>query len=65
MMSKSMGKLFYNPKLYTTALKFAPLANHLPSFIINIKLNAWAYGHRMMTFPKQSFHALWKSGEIK
>ncbi|MDO5447241.1 MAG: LUD domain-containing protein [Prevotellaceae bacterium] len=65
MMSKGMSTLFNNPSLYTTALKFAPLANCVPSCLMNIKCNTWAYGHKMMTFPKKSFHAMWKKGEVK
>lgn len=64
-MSTGMSALFYNPSLYVTALKFSPFINGIPSCIINNKLNAWAYGHEMMTFPKQSFHAMWKKGEVK
>ena len=28
-------------------------------------LNPWAKGHKMMTFPKKSFHDMFKSGMIK
>lgn len=59
-MSKSMATLFGSPSLYVTALKMAPLANIVPTPLMNIKMNTWAYGHKMMTFPKKSFHAMWK-----
>jgi len=36
----------------------------VPGPLINMKLNPWAYGHEMMTFPKKSFHELWKK-ELK
>jgi L-lactate dehydrogenase complex protein LldF len=51
--------------VYNTALKFAPLANYVPSALINCGLNPWSEGHKMMTFPKQSFHTLWKKGKVK
>lgn len=60
MMSISMATLFGNPSLYVNVLKMAPLANIVPSPLINLKVNTWAYGHKMMTIPKQSFHAMWK-----
>jgi L-lactate dehydrogenase complex protein LldF len=64
-MSKGMQVLFESPGLYTTALKFAPIANHLPKFITEIKLNGWAQGREMPVFAKQSFHELWKKGKVK
>ncbi|MBR5069814.1 MAG: lactate utilization protein [Bacteroidales bacterium] len=65
MTSAGMQTLFEHPSLYTTALKFAPLANHVPAFMTNIKANAWCYGHTMPEFAKQSFHTLWKKGKVK
>ncbi len=65
LMSKGMSFLFNRPSLYTTALKFAPLANKMPRFMIYNGLNAWGKGHEMMIFPKKSFHAMWKSGEVQ
>jgi L-lactate dehydrogenase complex protein LldF len=50
--------------MYNTALKFAPLANFVPDALINCGLNPWAEGHKMMTFPKQTFHTLWKKGKV-
>ena len=64
-MSQGMKILFQNPKLYTTALKFAPLANSLPSFLTDIKLNAWCKYHTMPHFASKSFHEMWKKGEVK
>ena len=59
-MSRGMTILFDHPALYTSALRFMPAANWLPSALMNSALNPWAYGHRMMKFPKKSFHELWK-----
>lgn len=64
-MSKGMACLFGRPSLYQNTLKLAPLANMMPDCLMNMKCNAWAYGHKMMKFPKKSFHELWKKGEVK
>ena len=64
-MSNGMKVLFDHPALYTTALRFAPLANTVPAFITGIKLNAWCKYHAMPVFAKESFHTLWKKGIIK
>lgn len=64
MMSKGMKVMFDNPGLFTTALGFAPLANWMPSFLTNIKLNAWCKHHTMPVFAPKSFHKIWKS-ELK
>ena len=65
LMSRGMSMVFGSPGFYNTALKFAPLANIVPDPLINCGLNPWADGHKMMTFPKQSFHTLWKKGKVK
>ena len=59
-MSKGMKLMFENPRLYTTALKFAPIANGLPSFLTNNRLNLWCKHHAMPQFAKKSFHEQWK-----
>lgn len=64
-MSNGMKVLFEHPSLYATALRFAPLANTVPSFITGVKLNAWCKYHAMPVFAKESFHTLWKKGKIK
>ena len=63
-MSAGMRYVFERPSLYTTALRMAPWANHLPSFITNIKANTWAKGHSMPKFAKLSFHEMWKRGMV-
>ena len=65
MMSVGMKVMFDSPSLYTTALKFAPIANHLPAFLTDIKLNAWCKHHTMPQFAKESFHSLWKKGKVQ
>lgn len=64
-MSNGMKVLFDHPSLYTTALRFAPLANTVPAFITGVKFNAWCKYHAMPVFAKESFHTLWKKGKIK
>lgn len=59
-MSMGMAYLFGRPWAYNTALRFAPLANHLPRALVYGKLNAWGYGHEMPVFPKQPFHQVIK-----
>ena len=64
MMSQSMSFLFDHPAIYTTALRFSPMTNWIPAPLMNLKLNPWAYGHKMMKFPKKSFHQLWKEKKL-
>lgn len=64
-MSQGMKVMFDSPRLYTTALKFAPMANYIPSFLTDIRLNAWCKGHAMPEFASESFHSLFKKGKVK
>ncbi len=59
-MSVGMKYLFNHPLMYNTALKFAPLANHMPRALMYNKLNGWGYGHEMPVFSKQPFHEIAK-----
>lgn len=63
-MSGGMSFLFNHPMLYKSALRLSPVVNWIPSPLINMKLNPWAYGHQMMKFPKKSFHELWKEEKL-
>ena len=63
-MSQGMSFLFNRPAVYTGALRLAPMANWVSAPLMNLKLNPWAYGHEMMTFPKKSFHQLWKEKKL-
>jgi len=63
-MSQGMGFLFGMPAAYKAALWMSPIVNWLPGMLLNSVLNPWAYGHRMMHFPKRSFHEIW-SKELK
>ena len=65
MMCKGMNLLFGSPGLYKTVTAISPLANIVPSFIMNSGLNPWADGHEMMKFPKKPFHTIFKDIEEK
>ena len=60
MMSAGMSYLFNHPGMYNGALRLSPMANWVSGPLMNLKLNPWAYGHKMMKFPKKSFHQEWK-----
>lgn len=64
-MSGGMKFLMERPKLFNTALKFAPVANKMPRFMIYNALNAWGKGRELPVFAKQSFNEMWKSNKIK
>jgi len=63
-MSQGMGFLFHHPAIYKFALHFTPMINWMKGPANSPKLNPWAYGHKMMHFPKKSFHKLWKEKEL-
>ncbi|MDE7346148.1 MAG: LUD domain-containing protein [Muribaculaceae bacterium] len=63
-MSEGMKILFDHPSLYTSALKVAPVANYLPDWLTGIAMSPWCYGHTMPKFAKNSFHQLWKKGNL-
>ena len=63
-MSMGMSFLFNRPAVYTGALRMAPMANYVPTPLMNLKVNPWTYGHEMMTFPRKSFHQLWKEKKL-
>ncbi|MBO4606479.1 MAG: lactate utilization protein, partial [Prevotella sp.] len=64
-MCKGMKMLFGSSGLYNTAMKFAPMANWVPSFLMESSINPWATGHKMMKFPRYSFQELWRKGKVQ
>lgn len=60
--SDGMEVMFDHPSLYTSALKMAPVANSLPSWLTKVAMGDWCYGHTMPVFARKSFHQLWKEG---
>lgn len=61
-MSSGMKVMFEHPSLYTSALRLAPIANYLPSWLTDIAMKPWCEGHNMPVFAKKSFHQIWKEG---
>lgn len=64
-MSSGMKFLFSHPSLYKTSLKFAPIVNILPRFMLYNGLNDWGKGRELPKFAKKSFTQMWKNGEVK
>lgn len=64
LMSGGMKFLMERPALFNTALKFAPLVNRMPRFMIYNCLNAWGKGREMPAFAKESFNEMWKNKKL-
>ena len=58
-MSFGMKFLMERSGLFNTALKFAPVVNHLPRFMVYNGLNAWGKGRELPAFAKESFNDMW------
>lgn len=63
-MSGGMKFLFTHPSLYNTSLKFVPIINHMPRFMLYNCLNAWGKGRELPVFAKESFTSMWKKGKV-
>jgi L-lactate dehydrogenase complex protein LldF len=63
--SNRLTYIYSHPKLYRMCLKFAPIINHLPRFMVYNGLNAWGEGRELPTFAKHSFGSMWKKGKVK
>lgn len=64
-MSFGMELLMDRPVLFNTALKFAPIVNHLPRFMVYNAVNAWGKGREMPKFANESFNEMWKKNKVK
>ncbi|WP_297900629.1 lactate utilization protein B [uncultured Parabacteroides sp.] len=64
-MSFGMKFLMERPGLFNTALKFAPVVNHLPRFMVYNGLNAWGKGRELPAFAKESFNDMWKKNKVR
>ena len=64
-MCKGMSLVYGNEGIYNLGTALAHWANLIPSPLMNCSLNPWAEGHKMMEFPKETFHSLWKKGKVK
>lgn len=65
MMSKGLKVLFEHPSLYRNSLKFAPIVNHLPRFMVYNGLNDWGKSRELPKFAKESFTQMWKKGKVQ
>ena len=65
LISEGLKYVFDRPRLYSTALKFAPIVNTLPRFLKYNGLNDWGKGRELPEFAKESFQTLWKKGKVK
>ena len=65
LMSNGMKFLMDRPGLFNTALKMAPMVNHLPRFITYSSVNAWGKGRELPAFAKESFNEMWKKNKVK
>lgn len=65
MMSMGMKFIMEKPKLFNTALRFAPVANSLPRFMLYNSLNAWGKHRELPKFAKQSFNDWWIKNQKK
>jgi L-lactate dehydrogenase complex protein LldF len=63
--SEGMAYLFARPALYNTALRFAPLINKTPRFLLYNNLNSWGKGRELPAFASRSFTRMWKEGKVK
>lgn len=59
LMSRGMQMVFEHSSLYNTALRFAPLANHLPHCMIQNAWNAWGAEREMPQFAAHTFNELY------
>jgi L-lactate dehydrogenase complex protein LldF len=59
LVSRGMKLVFEHPALYHTALRFAPLANHIPHFMVENALNAWGAEREMPQFKGKTFEDLY------
>ena len=64
-MSFGMKFLMERSGLFNTALKFAPVVNHLPRFMVYNGLNAWGKGRELPAFAKESFNDMWKNNKVR
>lgn len=63
--SNGLKFLFTKPGLYNTALKVAPLVNHMPRFMVYNGLNEWGKERELPRIANESFTAMWKKGKVQ
>lgn len=65
LMSDGMKQLMEHPAVFNMALSCAPMANHLPRFMMYNGLNDWGKEHEMPQFAKESFNEMWKKNKVQ
>ncbi len=60
MICKGLDMVFNHRSLYNAGTSLAHILNSMPSWLLENSLNPWAYGHKMMKFPKKPFHKVIK-----
>lgn len=65
MTSAGMEFIMKRPSVFNTAVKWAPLVNKMPRFLVYNGLNNWGKGREMPQFAEESFNEMWKKGKVK
>lgn len=65
LLSQGMKVLFEHVGLYHTALRFAPLANHLPHCLVKNSWNAWGAEREMPHFQGKTFEQMYHEEKQK
>ena len=65
MMSNGINFVVKRPKLFNAGLKVAPIANHMPRFMLYNGLNEWGKGRELPEFASESFNSMWKKNKIE
>lgn len=63
--SSGMEFIMKRPSVFNTAVKWAPLVNKMPRFLVYNGLNNWGKGREMPQFAGESFNEMWKKGKVK
>lgn len=63
--SAGMEFIMKRPSVFNTAVKWAPLVNKMPRFLVYNGLNNWGKGREMPQFAGESFNEMWKKGKVK
>ena len=58
-MSLGMKFLMERPRLFNAALRYAPIANHMPRLMLYNSLNAWGKDRELPQFASESFNEWW------
>lgn len=65
LISKGMQLMMDHPAIYHTALRMAPLANHMPPCVAHAKCNPWGAEREMPHFAKKTFEQIYNENKQK